>query len=149
MELRLFKEPYHEPFSKGRLRLLFETAGERGGDRNYLLDFYLYVWIQDGRSLAGFQAVFEEEYICDFRPPSRLEFGKIGPRPVKRSVKGALSPAEKEAFLAVMTGLSNPLFPHLVRRIDEIAHGAHPGRVELTDDETATLDRLERDAQAR
>ena len=139
MRLRLFKEPFPEPFSEGKIRLLFERVEDENTSAQGRPDFYLYVWIQDMRLLAGFQAVLNEEFVLDYRPQSQLEFTRITARPIKRSLREPLTLQEREAFLGHMKGMECPVFTQLVRRIESVIHGAPAAFVELTPEERATL----------
>lgn len=147
MELRLYKEPYQEPYSANRLRLLFEGAveavlGAQGRRDTSRRDVYLYVWIENRRSLSGFQAVLDEEFVLDFHAPSKIEFSRISGKPVQRSLSRPLSGRERKNFLACITGLSNPVFPDLIRNVEAIAHGETAQVVNLTEEEIATLNKL-------
>lgn len=139
MRLRLFKEPFPEPFSEGKIRLLFERVEDENTSAQGRPDFYLYVWLQDMRLLAGFQAVLDEEFVLDYRPQSRLEFTRIAARPIKRSLKEPLTLQEREAFLGHMKGMECPVFTQLVRRIESVIHGAPAASVELTLEERTLL----------
>ena len=152
MELRLYKEPYQEPYSASRLRLLFEGAVD--ADSNVVSgcdtsrrdtsrrDVYLYVWIEDRQALWGFQAVLDEEFVLDYRSPAKLEFSRISGRPVKRSLSRPLTGRERRDFLACLKGLSNPVFPDLIKNIDAITHGESVPVVNLTKEEAGTLNGL-------
>ncbi len=135
MRLRLFKMPYPEPFSEGKVRLLFERHEDAATAAPERLDFYLYVWIQDLRHLAGFQAVIDEEFVVDFHAPSRLEFTHITGKPVKRSLHEPLGPADRGMVLAHTTGMESAEFHSLVHAVESIIHGAKPASLELTRDE--------------
>jgi hypothetical protein len=139
MLLRLFKDPFPEPFSEGKIRLLFERVEDENTPAQGRPDFYLYVWIQDMRLLAGFQAVLNEEFVLDYRPPSHLEFTRIAGKPLKRSLREQLTPQEREAFLSHMKAMECPVFTQLIRRIESVIHGAPAAFVELTQEERATL----------
>jgi hypothetical protein len=142
MELRLFKEPYQEPFLENRLRLLFEGRVDTGSGIRTGRDVYLYVWIESRRSLAGFQAVLDEEFVVEYHPPSKLEFSRISQRPVKRSLSRPITGQEQKEFCACLRGLSNPLFPDLIKNIESIAQGAPIAGIDLTEKESETLDKL-------
>jgi hypothetical protein len=142
MELRLYKEPYQEPYSANRLRLLFEGAYEAESGAQGRRDLYLYVWIENRQSLSGFQAVLDEEFVLDFHAPSKIEFSRISGRPVQRSLSRPLSGRERKNFLSCMKGLSNPVFPDLIRNVEAIAHGETAPVVNLTEEEIATLNKL-------
>jgi hypothetical protein len=105
-------------------------------------DLYLYVWIDDRLTLSGFQAVLDEDFVIDFRAPAKIEFSKIGGKPVKRSLSRPLTARERKSFLALLSGLSNPVFPELIRTVEAIAHGAPAGQGNLTKEETETLNNL-------
>jgi hypothetical protein len=142
MELRLYKEPYQEPFSASRLRLLFEGAVEAGDEGRTRRDVYLYVWIQDRRILSSFQAVLDEEFVIDYHSPSKLEFSRIGGKPVKRSLSRPQNSRERREFLACLTALSNPVFPDLIKNVEMLAHGAAIPVVTMTAAEAKALDAL-------
>jgi hypothetical protein len=152
MELRLYKEPYQEPFSENKVRLLFEGAidadvevqAPKDADNRISgrRDVYLYVWIENRRSLSGFQAVLDEEYVIDFHVPAKLDFSHIGGRPVKRSLSRPLTGRERREFCTFLSGLHNPVFPDLIKKVESIIHGEPVGSVVLTKDELQTLDKL-------
>jgi hypothetical protein len=147
MELRLYKEPYQEPYSTNRLRLLFEGAVDAktdapSGCETSRRDVYLYVWIEDRRTLWGFQAVLDEEFVLDFHAPAKVEFSRISGRPVKRSLSRPLTSRERRNFLACLKELENPVFPGLIKSVDAIAHGETVSALNLTREETDTLNRL-------
>jgi hypothetical protein len=144
MELRLYKEPYQEPFSVNRLRLLFEGSVEAGSEVRSRRDIYLYVWIEDRQTLSGFQAVLDEEFVLDYRSPAKLEFSRISGRPVKRSLSRPLNSRERKDFIACLSELSNPVFPDLIKNVESLAHGAALPGVCLTKAETKTLNKLAR-----
>jgi hypothetical protein len=139
MLLRLFKDPYSEPFSPGRTRLLFEQAPDETSVAPGRKDFYLYVWIQDSQQLAGFQAVLDDELVADFRPPRRLDFSRISGKPLKRSLREPLDASERRAFLADTRGLWSASFGNLVHTVDSILHGDPAASLELTPEERTTL----------
>ncbi|HUI92318.1 MAG TPA: hypothetical protein VLX68_08735 [Chitinivibrionales bacterium] len=139
MRLRLFKEPFPEPFSKGKTRLLFEMAADENAPGIDKKDFYLYVWIQDLKRVAGFQAVLNEEITAEYRPESPLAFTRVSKRPITRALRERLTQKERTAFLGFMKDMECPVFTHLVRRIESVIHGDPATAVELTQEETATL----------
>jgi hypothetical protein len=139
MLLRLFKSPFPEPFTKGRIRLLFEMVSDENAPSIDKPDFYLYVWIQDLKRVAGFQAVLNEEIALDYRPKSPLAFTRVSKRPVNRALRGRLTQKEREKFLGFMKDMECPVFTHLVHRIESVIHGDPAENVELTPEETATL----------
>jgi hypothetical protein len=142
MELRLYKEPYKEPYTANRLRLLFEGVADPNSIGENRRDLYLYVWIDDRLTLSGFQAVLDEDFVIDFRAPAKIEFSKIGGKPVKRSLSRPLTGRERKSFLALLSGLSNPVFPVLIKTVEAIAHGEAAGQGNLTKEETQTLNNL-------
>ena len=142
MRLRLFKSPFPEPFSEGKIRLLFERVEDENTSAQGRPDFYLYVWIQDMRLVAGFQAVLNEEFVLDYRTQSHLEFTRIAARPIKRSLREPLTLQEREAFLGQMRDMECPVFTRLVRRIESVIHGAPAVFVELTSEEKTLLQDL-------
>jgi hypothetical protein len=162
MELRLYKEPYQEPYSTNRLRLLFEGAVDATGEVQVgpdsdgrdasrrdtsrrdtsRRDVYLYVWIEDRLALSGFQAVLDEEFVLDFHAPAKIEFSRISGRPVKRSLSRPLTGRERRGFLACLKDLSNQVFPDLIRKVEAIAHGETVDACTLTKEEIVTLNKL-------
>jgi hypothetical protein len=142
MELRLYKEPYQEPYSANRLRLLFEGAVDPGSNVQSRRDMYLYVWIENRQTLSGFQAVLDEEFVVDFHAPAKIEFSRISGKPVQRSLSRPLSGRERRNLLACMKDLSNPVFPGLIHTIEAIAQGETAPVVNLTKEEITTLNKL-------
>jgi hypothetical protein len=146
MELRLYKEPYTEPYTTDRLRLLFEGMADRVADQSGAArerrDLYLYVWIENKQTLWGFQAVLDEEFVFDFHAPAKVEFSRISGMPVKRSLSRPLTARERKTFLTYLKGLSNPEFPDLIKTIDAVAHGETAPALDLTKEEIAALNKL-------
>jgi hypothetical protein len=144
MELRLYKEPYQEPFSRNKLRLLFEGSVDADNEVRNRRDIYVYVWIEDRLTLSGFQAVLDEEFVLDYRNPAKLEFSRISGRPVKRSLSRPQNARERKDFLACLSDLSNPVFPDLIKKVESLSRGDALPAATLTKAEIKTLNKLAR-----
>ncbi len=146
MEFRLYKEPYHEPFFPGKIRLLFESTasldnnGERGND------LYLYLWIDNGNFLSAFQAVLDEDLVLDFHAPDKLEFSRITAKPIKRSMARTIDDNEKKRFLSLLSDIKGTEFARLLTTVDEIVHsdGNDFPVCDLTQEDRAMLAELEK-----
>ncbi len=121
------------------MRLLFERVEDAEVSSAGRPDFYLYVWIQDLRHVAAFQAVLNEEYVADFHEPSRLEFTYCAGTPLKHSPPEPLAAGDREILLAQTRGMESPVFGRLVRTIESIIHGARLSSLDLTQGEHTRL----------
>jgi hypothetical protein len=141
MLLKLYKTPFKEPFCEDKVRILFENIEEDDSKRK-TIDFYLYVWIKDFKYLSGFQAVLNEEFVCEFKIPYDIKFIKIISKPIKRSTAHTLTLQEKNKFIESIKNFKGQFFCELLKKIEQIILGEKKDKVELTKDEIDLLKEL-------
>jgi hypothetical protein len=137
MKLRLYKRPFFDEMTPSKGRLLFEGKTTSEDMPGAPADFYLYVWIGEGRYLEGFQAVLAEQWVLSFQPPALLRSGTIGQEPMNRAV---VADADSEGtggiwLRAVMLHLECEFFADLLELIAAVVQGHLKGRLELSEDD--------------
>jgi hypothetical protein len=137
VNLRLFKEPYIDPLTPDRIRLLFERDDGRAaaGERD---DFYIYVWIKNG-ALVGFQAILNDEHALEFHEGRPVSFGRVRVRPIDRSIHRSTADAEYKRLIDILENISNKEFPNMMRGLSAIAFDARHEGFELTSVERTIL----------
>jgi hypothetical protein len=129
MELKLFKEPYIDSGSPQRLRLLFECVLVGGADVSSC-DFYLYTWIEDYKYCTGFQIIADDEFVIEWHAPHELVFGRIGGKPLGRSIQDVGRGVLHDRMIETMHSAHSDYFSDLIRQIG----------VRLLDRKTSFLD---------
>jgi hypothetical protein len=142
MEMRLDPTPYAEPYSHGKIRFLFEMENGSGSVDKSALDFYLYVWIEQNRRLAGFQVVLDETFVVDFHPPSQLDFVRINADPIERTARDLATKTEKKYILNCVNNFTHAQLPKLMQTISAIMRGTFPASLDLAENEAHTLEQL-------
>jgi hypothetical protein len=136
IHLRLYKEPLHEVYAKDVVRLLFEAVAPDDASQKKVIDFYMYVWIAEGKRLTGFQAILDNAITLVYRAPSYITVGRIGHAPINRSIQGVEAGAvDDNSIRGAMQGFQNEEFPDLVAAIEGLAHGQSSAEVMLSERE--------------
>jgi hypothetical protein len=142
MKLRLFNQPYSDLATPGIDRLLFESVEPLVGSDGALCDFYLYVWIRDGKRLDRFQAVFDEDYVLTWAAHPGCTFGKICREPINRTIGNAASSGVREMLVALLANLQCERFAKLLEQIGLLAKGIEINPAELDREEERLLAQL-------
>lgn len=137
MKLRLYKTPFFDEMSPSKGRLLFEGKTTEQDMPGAPADFYLYVWIGEGRYLEGFQAVLAEQWVLSYQAPAQLRTGTIGREPMNRAVVADIDTDATEAIWlrALVMNLECEFFAELLKTVAVLAQGQLKHMQELTVEE--------------
>jgi hypothetical protein len=142
MELTLFKEPYAEPGSPEKLRLLFERSESKNSPDENASDFYLYMWIENQKFCSGFQAILDDEFVLEWHAPLKLSFGRISGKPLGRSIRDIGRTINHDRLLKIMMSVQSDRFPDLIKQISAVALGEKSGPIDLVPEEKRYLEKL-------
>jgi hypothetical protein len=143
VNLRLFKTPHSDPLHPNLIRLLFEgkVPGEEVTEES---DYYIYVWINTGGYLRGFQAVLGNRISFAYHVPSKRSFGILARDIINRGVTRKESPEEREKIISAMNCMSNDSFPILLDYIKKLANGEDISEVKLSSKEMKNFSKIRR-----
>ena len=141
MKLRLYKIPHIDPLHPNLIRLLFEgkVPEKKSAEES---DYYIYVWINSGGYLRGFQAVLGNRISFAYHVPSKRSFGILARDIINRGVTKKESPEEREKIISAMNCMSNDSFPVLLDYIRKLANGEDISEVKLSSKEMKTFSKI-------